>query len=450
MKLCCSHLPFEGEYTLKRKCIGLLVALTMVAVAACGKEEAASNPTPQPVQEKPPEPFTLLIHGGGFGNQFDERFRKHLESKFPHITFKHVGSEKGEGIAELVATGVIPDLYRADPPTMKANYFDLKIQYDLRDLIKANNYNMDRFNKAFVNEILDIGGNSGAIYGIPVSPYLPTVMYYNKDLFDKFGVPFPKDGMSWDEVYELAKKLSRTDGGEIYRGFSASIANITRDNPYSLPIVDPLHDGLAGIDTWQKIFNNLKRFYEIPNNKIGDNGVKERDAFLAGNVALQINQINNNITIPPNVNWDIVSVPYMPDAPKTMPIRGPSYWTITQQSKHKEEAFKVIMAMVDEDSQMRDSLAGIPTVLSNKAVQDSLGLNTPLFLNKNIKAVNFYPPAMIPARRAPSVVAVPENNLATIMSEQLQKVARNQADVNSSLREADERIRKLIEQEKSK
>ncbi|MDF2661364.1 MAG: extracellular solute-binding protein family 1, partial [Paenibacillus sp.] len=179
-------------------------------------------------------------------------------------------------------------------------------------------------------------------------------------------------------------------------------------------------------------------------------GVKERDAFAAGNVAMQINQINVYLNLPENVKWDIVSVPYMPDAPKKMPIRGPSYWSITQQSKHKEEAFQVIAAMLSDEVQMRDSRNGMPTTLNNKAIQDALGKDNPMFQNKNMNAVNYYPPADLPPRRASGLVNISESSQATIISEQLQKVARNQADVNTSLREADERIRKLIEQEKSK
>ncbi|MEF3310744.1 extracellular solute-binding protein [Paenibacillus sp. GYB004] len=434
---------------MNRKGITCMLALTVLVLSACGKTDTEVS-SKEATAEKPKEPFTMVIHGGNFNEDFGVRFGKMLAEKFPHIKFEFIKGEKGETIQDLALAGKIPDLIRNDPPVMKANYFDLHLEYDLRELIKTNKYDLKRFNSAFINEITDIGGNTGAIYGLPVSPYLPTVLYYNKDLFEKFGVPYPKDGMSWDELYELAKKMTRVDGGQVYRGFSASIANVTRDNPYSLPIVDSKVDGLSAPEVWTKIFNNLKRFYDIPSNTIGENGVKERDAFAAGNVAMQINQINVYLNLPENVKWDIVSVPYMPDAPKKMPIRGPSYWSITQQSKHKEEAFQVIAAMLSDEVQMRDSRNGMPTTLNNKEIQDALGKDNPMFQNKNMNAVNYYPPADLPPRRASGLVNISESSQATIISEQLQKVARNQADVNTSLREADERIRKLIEQEKSK
>lgn len=43
-------------------------------------------------------------------------------------------------------------------------------------------------------------------------------LYYNKDLFDKFGVSYPKDGMTWDEVLELNRQLDKNGGrGSVHR-----------------------------------------------------------------------------------------------------------------------------------------------------------------------------------------------------------------------------------------
>lgn len=427
------------------------LSLAVVVAAACGKsdgEGAASAPE----KEAPKEPYTMVIHGGGFKlEEFDARFRSVLQAKFPHITFEYIAGGKGATIQDLAAAGHLPDIIRNDPPVMRTNYFNMKIEYDLREQIQKHKFDLNRFNKAFIDEIIDIGGKTGAIYGLPVPPYLPTVVYFNKDLFDKFGVPYPKDGMSWDEMYELAKKMSRIDGGQPYRGFSSSMPTVTRDNVFNLPIVDPQKDGLGNMETWTKIFNNLKRFYEIPNNPIESTGQLEQNAFMKGNVALHNHQLNVNfLNIPANVNWDIVSVPYMEGAPKLMPIRGPSYWSITQQSKHKDEAFQVITEMLSDEVQMVDSRNGMPTTLNNKAIQDALGKDHPDVKSKNMNAVNFYPPAPIPPRREAGKTEISESSQALIMSEQMQKVARNQADVNTSLREADERIRKMIEEERSK
>lgn len=46
-------------------------------------------------------------------------------------------------------------------------------------------------------------------------------LFYNKDIFDKFGVAYPKNGMIYEETLDLdlARRVTRSDGGVQYLGF---------------------------------------------------------------------------------------------------------------------------------------------------------------------------------------------------------------------------------------
>jgi multiple sugar transport system substrate-binding protein len=48
------------------------------------------------------------------------------------------------------------------------------------------------------------------------------ITYYNKDLFDKRGVPYPKDGWTWDEFKAILPKLSFKEGANDYFAFHDS------------------------------------------------------------------------------------------------------------------------------------------------------------------------------------------------------------------------------------
>src|SRR2546427_477585 len=51
-----------------------------------------------------------------------------------------------------------------------------------------------------------------AVYAIP-DGYTPMVVVYNKDLFDRGGIPYPSDDWTWDDFTRIAKLLTRdTDG----------------------------------------------------------------------------------------------------------------------------------------------------------------------------------------------------------------------------------------------
>jgi len=46
------------------------------------------------------------------------------------------------------------------------------------------------------------------------------VIYYNKSLFDKKGIPYPKKGWTWDEFKDIIPKLSYTEGDTRYYGWA--------------------------------------------------------------------------------------------------------------------------------------------------------------------------------------------------------------------------------------
>ena len=49
----------------------------------------------------------------------------------------------------------------------------------------------------------------GVQYGFPLSLQI-NVLFYNKNLFDRFGVPYPQDAMTWDEFIDTAKRVTRS------------------------------------------------------------------------------------------------------------------------------------------------------------------------------------------------------------------------------------------------
>ncbi|WP_158302201.1 ABC transporter substrate-binding protein [Paenibacillus mesophilus] len=426
-------------------CVGITVVLSGCGGTGEGQESGKT-------EEKKKEPFTMKIWGGGVTpKEFDDRFRAMLTQKFPHITVEYIQARTGAGttMPELVAAGQIPDVIRFDIPTIMTDYLDLQLGYDLTELVKKSKYDTNRFVKVFMDEVVE-AGRSGALYGLPVPPYFPYVLYYNKDLFDKFGVPYPKDGMTWDEVYDIAKKMTRTEGGASYRGFSLNPVSALRDNPFSLPVLDPGADKLADPEKWQKLFANLKRFYDIPGNQIEPTSSSENTAFNKGNVALMPNQHSVYLTIPAEVNWDIVSYPTLDGAPKLAPQRGPAYLGISKTSQHKEEAFEVMMAMLSDEMQLADSKKGIATTLNNKDIEKALGTGDPVYSKKHMSAVNFYAPTPYTQKRKQGLAEVPGATQQTLAGNAFIEVAQGKTDVNTALRQLEEKLKAEVEKLKNK
>lgn len=83
---------------------------------------------------------------------------------------------------------------------------------ELGDLVKRDNVDIAPYGPLF--EGLQIDGKT---YGLPYEK-TAWVLYYNKDLFDAAGVPYPSDDMTWDEFRELAKKMTSGEGTERIAG----------------------------------------------------------------------------------------------------------------------------------------------------------------------------------------------------------------------------------------
>lgn len=66
------------------------------------------------------------------------------------------------------------------------------------------------------------------------------VLFCNKEIFDKFVVDYPQDGMTWDEILSMGDKITRKDGDKLYFGFSnQGVTQVIKLNPISLTKVDP-------------------------------------------------------------------------------------------------------------------------------------------------------------------------------------------------------------------
>ncbi|MCD9026207.1 extracellular solute-binding protein [Cohnella silvisoli] len=101
--------------------------------------------------------------------------------------------------------------------------------YDLDAVVKQDEFDLDSFHPSVI-ELLKARG-AGKLYGL--SPSFSTqALYYNKDMFDKYGIPYPTDGMSWEEVMQLAARFPvKKDGDDALLGLSQSTQTT---NPFDL------------------------------------------------------------------------------------------------------------------------------------------------------------------------------------------------------------------------
>ncbi|MFC3773124.1 ABC transporter substrate-binding protein [Paenibacillus sp. GCM10012303] len=360
-----------------------------------------------------------------------------LKAKYPHITLDIIKRAKGSYLEDLMAQGRTPDIiynWNGEMPS----YADKELLFDLEPLAKTLRFDLGRFDPAPIEAIRATTGGMG-LYGLPFeSGGMAT--FYNKDLFDKFGVAYPKDGMTWDEMIEIAKKVSRTEDGKVYRGLSADVVDRMAMSLSQLPVDGRTNKASVQTDGWKRAFETAKTIWSLPNNapdKLNDTGQRSFlvDKTLAMDPTNNILYTSAQYFHPKNgLNWDLVQYPSFTGQPNVSGALTPSVFLITKTSKHKESAMQLLDVVTSLEVQrkiVREQ--GRMTPLADKQLQQQLGQDVDYLKDKNMKAFLLSQPAQ-PKQYSPF------NTSSNVILRKKFEEFFNGKDVNSALREAEEQI----------
>ncbi|MCC2686162.1 MAG: extracellular solute-binding protein family 1 [Paenibacillaceae bacterium] len=431
--------------------------LLIPLLAACGSSENGSSASKganlADIQMNEPVTLTFVSQFGDSQEYFDQLYGDRIKQKFPNVTINFIPRGKGTGIVDLVAAGTFPDIMYGNTSDIDNFLINNGLAFDLSDLVKKYNYDLNRFEPVLIDNIKKTNAD-GLLYGLPMPSSQVEVLFYNKGIFDKFGVPYPKDGMTWDDTYELAKRLTRVDGDQVYRGFSSFIGAVLRDNQLSVPYLDPHADKMYDPEKWKALLQNLGRFYEIPNNNRDPKKKSQTEEYTYFhthlNVAMQVNQLTRFLEFPAELNWDLVTIPTFKEAPNTGSQSGAYYWYISSTNKQKDISFKIIAYMLSDEVQldMAKKLALVPSLASSSDIFKSIGKDVPALQGKNIQAVYKYRPASAPAKRDKGLIGADPNKLKTTMEDAFNKITLDKVDINTALRDASEAMDKAVQDKK--
>jgi multiple sugar transport system substrate-binding protein len=445
-----------------------ILLLTMGLMAACSDaDEGTAPPTDGEVEQKNPpgqkdtEKETnkeapveekidyanlkadLLIYGPIYNGDFEKNMAVYLREKFPNYNISYVSSAgDGPDFEEMMATGKTIDIYIGRSRVLHETMIPANMHYPMNDLMKKHDLDTGIFEDGYLDQ-LTIDGN---VYMVPVYDSL-LVMFYNKEIFDRFGVPYPRDGMSWDETLELAKEITRNENGTQYIGLWSSPTHYFRVNQKSLGFVDKNNKATIDNDEVKEIFDKLYFQTSL------DPGVRARATeewlghddfnrnFVIGMYVMQYGWMRTPHTSLP-MDWDVVAVPtFNGDG-----IGSQTYANnigIASTSDDKDAAMQVIKYLVSEEFQMINSARGDISPIKSQKVKENLFKNVEGLEGKNVQALYYN-------KLAPGspVHEFDELVISEVFdSEIIPKIARGQLDLNSALREGQELADRLIQTE---
>ncbi|RKN86108.1 ABC transporter substrate-binding protein [Paenibacillus ginsengarvi] len=432
----------------KQAIVYSLLASMMALTAACSSDKTdgtapgdarpADNKAATEVKKQPVE-LVFYTPGAGYDETFMDIFGSEIQKKFPYITVKFLSASTGQ-LADLIASGQTIDvlLVSIGQSNMLTAY---NYQYDISELLKSKKFDLSHIEPSAVE--LQKGFANNGMYGLPV--FTNTLAnFYNKDIFDKFGVEYPKDGLTWDQLKDLAKRLSRTEGGKTYNGLvMSSSANIGL-NQFSVAYIDPVaKKSIFTSEKFKQAFNLLTSVAQLPGNGLTEDtwslAGQQKMFFQDQTAAMLLHFVNTGLTtLKEQFDWDIASYPQLPNNPGVGASTYPTYLYVTKTSKYKEDAFDAIAYLTTDEFQTGMAKKGMLPILKDKSKGLSeFGKDNPLLKNKNVKA-------LIPDKYAPSALISTE--IVTAQSpgnaaffEAYQNVVLGTKDANTALREAGEK-----------
>jgi len=422
---------------IKRAGILLLIA---AGTAACSNPQSAPDQPQKPAASSEPVTLKIYMWDALFQEEtFQRLIAEPVKKKYPHITLQQlVRGQNAQPESLVTNSDNAVDIIMAWNDVL-TQFSDLKLIGDMTAEIKKANVDLGRFEPEVLDGMRD-GSNRDVLYGLPFAQDF-YALYYNKDIFDKFGIDYPKDGMTWEETAELAKKLTRLEGGVQYKGLDPEGVE-KLGNSLSLQFVDP-KTSKASVDNdgWKRVLETAKQIYEIPGN---DNKVLAHGATVTRfakdkNIAMYASHGVVNGLAQSDLNWDLAQYPSFKEKPGVYGMVKAYALCVTTTSKYKEQAMQVLQVLTSDEVQLAyTKSAPLLSTLKNPEMKKHFGADMPVLKGKRVESIFKSKPAPFAAQ------SVYSGKVRVVVETKFNDVIAGK-DINTALREAEEEGNKQIE-----
>ncbi|PZD93229.1 hypothetical protein DNH61_24605 [Paenibacillus sambharensis] len=324
----------------------LIMIVFMLAVAGCRSPE-------------PDEPVTITVNYPSI-QQFNKMYGYAFETKFPHIQVKVVQDLELDaakaGTTDLVYMNGTEAYKRAaqDGKLRAISYLD-------------NGSELAEGLSPVVTALLGAAVPDGQLYGLAPT-FHSAALYFNKTLFDEYRVPYPVNGMSWQDVFALASQFpAETTEGERLYGLQMNYYRdvtlnfiIQAGEAQQLSYMDPkTYKVTMNTDSWRKIWSYAVEAFRTGAvyDKGEDMDSMQAPAFFTQDAAMTVGSHNVAYSMEPFsrqsgeevMDWGMVTVPADP----ADPVYSTSYavydiFGVSVAAEHPKEAAELLKFIVSD------------------------------------------------------------------------------------------------------
>jgi multiple sugar transport system substrate-binding protein len=385
-----------------KKILFSLVIVALLLLTACGGNKAtvATSAAPGSASAVPsvtsaaPVKITYMEWGDPAELDVWKAIVSDFEAANPNVTVDVQVSDWDSywtKLKTLLAANSSPDVFAMDAPL----YLDYQARGSLLNLQPYIDKNPGMLDGLFANT-LEAYKTPQGYFGLP-RDFQTIVVFYNKDMFDKAGVAYPKAGWTYDDLRATAKALTKDTNGdgtidqfgyvidpwdmepgwsEIIWAYGGDI--ISADHTKTL-IGEP-----KARQAWQFLYDMMLVDKTIPDpNTTSQYG---GDLFLSGNAAMMA---MGHWAVPSyseaTFKWDVVPMPAGPAGQATS-VNSAGF-VVGKDSAHPDAAFAFIKFVLSQAGQTRLAQMGfacpvLKSVAASQAfLQQKAQINNQIFID---------------------------------------------------------------------
>jgi len=275
------------------------------------------------------------------------------------------------------------------------------------------------------------------------------VLYYNKDLFDKAGIAYPTNDITWTQYEELAKKIASGEGTNRVYG--------THDHTWRSTVQLPaVLDGKNTII--QKDYSFLKPFYEMALRMQNDKVMMDYASLKTGSIHYSGVFENNQTAMLPmgtwfmgqlmadkakgttNVNWGIVKYPHADSVKPGTTIGTITSLAINSKSSKKDAAWNFLKFFTGEEGAATIAKTGtLPAIKSGDVINtitSQKGFPTDESSKKALETEKTYLEMPVNAKSAA---------IEVILNEEHDLIMTGSTSVDDGLKELSKRVSEELE-----
>ena len=244
------------------------------------------------------------------------------------------------------------DMFLIKEADKTKTFYDRGQLASLSPYIEAAGIDMTAYNGTDANFTFD-----GQIYGMPLRTD-QYVLFYNKDIFDAAGVPYPDNDMTWTEFEEIAAQITTGEGanrkyGAYFHSWNACVQN--------WGVQDGKHTIMSGdYEFFKPYYEMVLRMQDAGTcmsfAQIQASGLSYTDVFSQGLVGMLpmgswlINtMVQRNLSGESDVNWGVAVIPHAEDVPNGYTVGATTPICINNASKNKDAAWKFVYFICAEE-----------------------------------------------------------------------------------------------------